>query len=518
MDSATIHTKKPRQISPVWIIPAVAIIIGVWILVQEWNDQGILIEIKFENALGIEAKKTKIVLLNVEIGLVQSVHLNENNDGVIVHAMIDKAYLDLLRPDSEFWVVRPRVGVSGISGLGTILSGVYIEMQPGPTTGIETIFTGLNAPPSTPLGTPGVRLVLLSESTRSLSIDDPIIYKGFHVGRVETVDFNIDKQQIFYHIFIESPFDELVTTNSRFWNTSGLQFQATADGLNVQASSLDAILKGGIAFEIPEGKDHGKPVSDDMPFRLYEDQEQGTDNTYQYYLEYVMLFSQSVRGLSTGAPVEYRGMNVGAVHEISIAGLNETDKNILEALDGRIAVTVRIEPARLGLEDNEASLAELRHDINNGTQGGYRATIETGNLLTGAKYISIDKYPSAPPEVLPNIDGVVFFPTISSGIEGMSRKVNDLLDSLNKLPLQSLVNNADTLLTDMQALTNHLQQNSENLNTVLTGDLYRQLDQTLKTFNHTMHQVEPIIQNLQEKPNALIFDYDAPPDPIPGKQ
>jgi paraquat-inducible protein B len=260
MAEANVSVKQRRRISGIWLVPIVAVVIGIWMVIDNLMSRGPEITIVFSTGEGIEANKTKIKFRAVDVGLVGGVGLDDDLEHVVVTAQLDKAARSLLREDTQFWVVRPRIGPGGVSGLGTLLSGGYIQLAPGAGAEGRRKYAGLESPPVTPAGTPGLKLTLTSEEAGSVGSGDPILYRGFRVGRIETDEFDVDSQKMHYGAFIEAPYDELITSATRFWNASGIALSAGADGLEVDIASLESLLVGGVVFGLPEGIRPGRPI------------------------------------------------------------------------------------------------------------------------------------------------------------------------------------------------------------------------------------------------------------------
>ena len=315
MTEAKAVVSERRRISAVWLVPIVALVLGLWMVIHTLRSQGPEITIAFSSGEGIEADSTKIKYRAVEVGLVKSVGLADDLESVVVTARIDKAAAPLLREDAQFWVVRPRIGPGGVSGLGTLLSGGYIQLASGTGKEGRRDFEGLDTPPVTPAGTPGLNLRLVGEHAGSVSIGDPILYEGFRVGRIETAKFDVASRRMQYGAFIQAPYDALVSSATRFWNSSGLSLSVTADGIQVKTASIEALLIGGVSFGLPEGSEPGSPVEAGETFELYPDYSSVNQRPYLHGLEYVVRFPQSVRGLRPGAPVEYRGIRMGVVED-----------------------------------------------------------------------------------------------------------------------------------------------------------------------------------------------------------
>jgi paraquat-inducible protein B len=515
-----------RRISAIWLVPIVALVLGVWMVIHTLLSQGPEITIVFSSGEGIEADNTKIKFRAVEVGLVKSVGLADDLESVVVTAQLDKAAAPLLREDTQFWVVRPRVGPGGVSGLGTLLSGGYIELESGTGEEGRREFEGLEAPPVTPAGTPGLKFRMVGEQAGSVGLGDPILYEGFRVGRVESAEFDVASQKMHYGAFIEAPYDDLVTSATRFWNTSGLSLSVTADGVQVQTASLEALLVGGVTFGLPEGAEPGKPVEAGKVFELYPDYASVNERPYRHSLEYVVRFPQSVRGLRPGAPVEYRGIRMGRVERVL---LTEMSGQGLTGKGEPIPVLIRLEPGRLELPDSEEGTATLASVIETAVRSGLRATLSTGSLITGSLYVYFDMYPDEPPAEMGSFAGHPTIPTIAGGLEGIQVRISALLDKLNALPLEELLDGVDQLLADvdaivasedMQSLPASLEATLAELRDVLDSvstdsAMQERLMRTITELDRTLQSLGNLLDTLEEQPNALIFNREPGDDPQP---
>ncbi|MBY4675316.1 intermembrane transport protein PqiB [Marinobacterium arenosum] len=536
MTTPDAEIRPTRSLSVIWIIPLVAALIGVWMVYQNWANQGPMITLHFESAEGIEAGKTQIRTLNVVVGRVETLELAENDRGVIVKARMAPNARRLLRGGSQFWVVRPRIGSGGISGLGTLVSGAYIEMRPGSGKEDRRRFTGLETPPITPPDAPGIRLKLVSDSAKSLNIGDSVTYRGYEVGRIETLEFDAEARQLNYELFIRAPFDRLVSQGSRFWNTSGVSISASAEGIKLAADSLNTLLAGGIAFEVPEGWPRGEPASDGDQFRLYPNQAAALEGSYSHYIEYLLQFDQSIRGLKPGAPVEFRGIRVGTVSGVAEALLPSN----VTGLQAKIPVLIRIEPGRMGLFDTEQSDQYVASWI----ERGLRASLKSGNLLTGALYVDLDLYPDSEPASIEVHQGYAVIPTISGGLQRLESKVFALLEKLEKLPLEPVLNQADASLAEARRALQQLNQTLQGVDTLLQSQptrqlpaelsatlqqirqsarslspdspLYDELGGAARELRATLNKLQPVLDTLNDRPSALIFDRAPQQDPMPG--
>ncbi len=518
-----------KSISVIWLIPITAVLIGIWMIYFHLSSLGPQIVINFKTAEGIEAGKTKVKIRNVEVGLVESVELNSKLEGVAVTARIHKHDEYLLKKDTQFWVVRPRIGKGGISGLGTLFSGAYIELSPGVSTEENYEFIGLTSEPVTPTGTPGLHITLESTSDQALHIGDPILYHGMDVGRIEHVHFNTQERTLYYNAFIESPYDRLITTNTKFWNISGVEIESSADGIRIQAGTLETLISGGVAFDVPKDLPRGKRVTDREFFIIHSNKEAINENRYKHVFHYILLFKDSIRGLRPGAPVEYRGIKIGTVTRTDVDYpeiTNVLDQNTL------IPVLVAIKPARMGFEDNEEVLPLVEEKIAELLQKGLRGSLVTGNILTGSKYIEL-QYDENMIQSLGSFSGYPIIPTLESQFEQIVSKINTLMDKLNSLPLTPVLNSADSALQQATTTLNELQNTTSQLDILLKqsteqnlvasiqstlenfkqlsadfseGSLtHEELQNTLRVMKKALAELEPLLLQLNQKPNSLIF-------------
>jgi paraquat-inducible protein B len=502
--------RSRRKIPAIWIVPLVTALLGMWMVYYTWQNQGPEITLTFSTAEGIESGKTKIRARSVQVGLVTDVRLGEDNQSVIVIAELDRTATPLLREDTEFWVVRPRIGAGGISGLGTIVSGGYVELDPGVGKAGQRHFTGREDIPVTKVGTPGLKLSLTSNQAGSVGAGDTIRYRGFQVGRVESATFEVENRQIRYDAFIDAPYDALVTTSTRFWNASGLHFSATASGIELSTGSLDTLLLGGISFGLPDGVQRGGAVENRAVFALFPNEHSINEHPYRYSLEYVVEFDQSVRGLRPGAPVEYRGLPAGSVKRVMLREM--VAKTGGTGQGAPIAVLIEIEPGRLEFGDTEAGRETLRRGIEAGVVNGMRASLASGNLLTGSLIVALDDYDDVKPKAMGDFAGYPTIPTTVTGLASLEHRVATLLDKLNALPLENVTNSVTETLREVERTV-------ASLNAILASDDLRALpgsiDSTLTELDRTLRDTSSLVDSLEEEPSSIIFSREPVLDPIP---
>lgn len=528
-----------KSISKIWLVPLVAVFIGAWMVYLHITSQGPLITINFETSEGIEAGKTKIKIKNVEVGMVETVELNENLEGVVITARIQKQDTHLLKQDTQFWVVRPRIGKGGISGLGTLLSGAFIELSPGSSNEENYHFDGLENEPVTPNGTPGLRVTLDSGGYRALEVGDPILFHGIDVGRIEFVYFNTEERTVYYNAFIESPYDRLVTTNTKFWEVNGIEVDLSADGIRIESGTLETLISGGVTFDVPNDMPRGEVVTKREYFTVFPNKDAIYENRYTHGLRYILLFKDSIRGLKPGAPVEYRGIKIGSVVRTDVDYdeiVNVLDRNTL------VPIMITIEPGRMGFDDDESALPQVKQEVFNLLKQGLRGGLATGNLLTGNKYIEL-QYDETLTTDLQYFSSYPVIPTLESQFDQIVRKVGKVMDKLYNLPLEPVIISTDEMLKQLTETLKEFKGSANQLELLLKqstdqelvagiksaldnikrltldfaegSPTHGELQNTLRYMKEALAQLEPLLTQLNQKPNSLIFSEQKNEDIMP---
>lgn len=527
-DTQAIVTPKSR-LSLVWLLPIVAAIIGAGMVYQHWQNRGMEIVIVFENAKSLEVKKTKLKFRNVDIGTVKAINFTDDGNSIEAKLTIDKSMQRFLRTDSQFWVVRPNIGSGGVTGFSTLLSGAYITIEPGKSEYYSDRFIGLEAPPISSPTTEGLKLKLASNGGKSLAVGNPILYRGFEVGAVETVEFDIESRKVSYGIFIAAPYDKLVTTNTHFWNSGGVAVTASSEGISVDIASLETLVSGGVQFDIPDDLGLGEHVTQSREFELYESKAAIKEGRVYEYLEYVILVDDSIGGLQKGAPVEYRGVRLGRVHN---PYLGFYQSNQIDSEESRIPVVIHIEPARLA-PNGEYDLAWFHSQFTQWIKDGLSASLETANYLTGALKVSLDISTTSVDEI-ESYGRYTVIPSSKSGFASIMNKTENLLHKLESLPLNELVSNANNVvqsantavlsankaIADTQTLFLSVENTLKEVSLTLQGmqpssPMYKKLEDNLQELERTLNMMQPVLQQIRSKPNSLVFSNEPPDDVQP---
>jgi len=521
----TIPPKRTR-LSLVWVIPIVAAAAGVWIAVTRILNQGPEITLVFSSADGLEAKKTKVNFNGMDVGLLTEIHFSEDHKTVIATAQMSPTAKTFLVKDTTFWVVKPRMNGLSISGLGTILSGNYIGMQLGQSHDSERHFVALDKPPFAS-DVPGHFFTLHTPQLGSLGEGTPIFFRKLQAGQV--VSYELDKSGEFLNVnvFVKSPYDQFVTPDTRFWQASGVDVSLSANGLQVQTESVLSILAGGVAFETPLKDKPLPPAAEGAEFTLFDDRTAAFRPPPRDPQTYLLVFKQSVRGLTVGAPVEIGGISVGEVTKIS----PQLD---VQNRDFSVPVTVTVDPLRYGVQfvntPTGESLSDIRQKVMDIMVGrGLCAQLKTGSLVSGALYVSIDFVPGMSSPPLDWSHSPVQLPTVSGKLDAIEDQVDHLLKNLDQTvvvakgtltnvnqvlvsanaliePNSGLVKNVnDTMVTARGTLTN-ADTMINNAGTLLSPDsaLMSQLDNLLQQGGGAAQALRVLADYLERHPEALI--------------
>jgi paraquat-inducible protein B len=429
------------RLSIVWLIPIVAAAVGAFVAYRAFSSRGPEITIRFETAEGIEAGKTAIKFKDFQVGLVDDVELAPDLSGIICHARMVPGADKWLTDKTRFWIVKPRIAGGQVTGLGTLLSGSYIGVDPVTEGKRERSYRGLEVPPIVTTNEPGREFVLRSDRAGAIDVGSPVLFREITVGSVLSSEIDPKDDFVTTRIFVRAPYDARVHPGSRFWNASGVNLSVTANGLQVATHSLVSILIGGIAFDTPEGESEATVAAANAEFPLYASQEDAEARHFTHTVPYLLYFDQSVRGLAVGAPVEFRGIQIGDVTDVRLE-FDPKEKRF------RIPVMIEVEPERF--TDPNISNAERRAALDHMVASGLRAQLKSGNLLTGQLIVSLDLFPDAKPaEVVWNAP-VPVFPTIPTPLEEITTNLTRIVQRLSALPLEQIGNDLRDSLASLR--------------------------------------------------------------------
>jgi paraquat-inducible protein B len=500
----------------IWLLPVIALAIALSMVVQARIAVGPEVVIAFRSATGLEAGKTTVKYKDVTVGLVKEITLSPDNAQVLVRVALGKNAQDLARADTRFWVVRPRVGISGVSGIDTLLSGAYIGVDRGQSSERQTQFTGMETPPALVNGMAGSPFMLEAEDLGSLDINAPVYYRRIPVGRITAYQLRKDGKGIDVQVFIDAPYDKLVTADSRFWNVSGMDLSVGSDGFQLKTQTVAAIMAGGIAFSTPENPSHGV-LYKQTHYKLAPDEETAMAPADGPPIRFQVRFEHALHGLNTGAPVEFSGVRIGRVTSV------ELDYNP----DGyRFPTVVEIDvyPSRMGnvLEklpkptgDDDLNTAIFTRDM---IAQGLRAQAASSNLLTGQLYISLDFVPGAAKVSVDATKRPFELPGINGGLTILQDQLTDIAKKINKMPLDEIGNNMNTTLVELNktlrmvnsqtlpAANLQMQQTQQTTQNLLAEDspLMINLMQSLQEATRTLRAVRSLTDQLDRHPESVL--------------
>ena len=457
---------RAQPFSLAWLFPIGAVALVVWLALRSLADRGPAITISFRNVEGLQAGQTKIQHRSVDLGTVESLELTKDMSRVIVHARMKRAATDHLTENSRFAIIAPRVGVGGISGLSTIVSGSYIEMYPGKPGEPKRDFVGLDEPPALPPDTRGRSFTLLTNDLGSLTRGSPISYRGINIGEVEDYKLRDGNQGVTVTAFIRFPYEDLVHPETRFWNAGGVDLTLGAQGLRIRANSWEQLLQGGIAFETPEEVLSKTPSPAGSVFGLYDNRRAAERAPLGPTLIYVADFEGNQRGLDAGTAVELQGIEVGEVTQSHLR-YDDRHHNLVTR------ATFYIDPERVRIMNMPRPANANQHEavqqwVEKLVGDGLRAQVTSASLLTGFKLIGLEMDPGAPRAHLEQEGEYVKMPSTTSG---------DLTAVLQNL--QNVLKNIDRATSGPQL-----------------GHALQSLDDTLTRLDKVTHDIEPDIKSL----------------------
>lgn len=523
VENATLN--KKTELPLIWLLPVIAALVSGWLIYKAVSEKGPEVTIDFPTAEGLEVDKTKIKYLDVEVGKVTAIAINADQKTIRVSARLDHNAENYLKENSRFWVVKPQIGLGGVSGLGTILSGAYIAIKPG-DGGPQQKFIGLPTPPMLKTNTEGTQFILETEDLASLHDGTPINFHGINAGEVISHKLNEQGNAIQMTVFINTPFDKFVREHTRFWIDSGIDLSAGAEGLKVRTGPLISLLGGGIAFHASE-RDTRAPVKpENSVFKLYETYEKSMQVTYNNPLKYALFFTGSLRGLAEGAPVQMRGITIGKVVDI---GLEIDEKNN----DIRTPVLVELEMDRIKQTQNLANVSDAVM-LERLIEQGLRAQLQTGSLLTGQLLVDLAFHTKNkfPPTKNINTTGYPEFPTTPSTLDEVTQSTQKIMAKIAQLPLAELTTEATKTLQGLQstslAATKMLDSANNTLGTAdkTFGSAQRvlgtfepgstrhyELDRLIQALTESAKSVRLLTDFLEQHPDALLRGKDKEPTP-----
>lgn len=519
-----------KRLSLIWLVPLVAAMVGLALVIRTWLQTGPTITIRFDTAESLNNGTTEVRYKDVVVGKVSSIQLREDDSGVTVEVELTPDAKRIAVKDSRFWVVRPRIGIGGVSGINTLLSGAYIGVDVGRSGEQQRDFVGLEKPPAVTHDQKGKQFTLTTLDAGSITIGAPVYYRRVAVGRVVDATLDEDGKRITVRVFIDAPYDRFVTDGVRFWNAGGIDLAVSSEGLRLNTQSLATVVAGGIAFQPLDERKPGEPAREDSRFELYDGIATALAPPDGPSVRALLVLRQSTRGLTAGTPVDFNGLVIGAIRSI------EPQYDVRQqSFYSKVMVELYLErlgPAwsalkGLAADSDRPALAVLNKLIDQGLTAQLRA----GNLLTGQQYVALFFKPGAKTRRVTAGDTMPEIPTAAGSLEEIQTQIESIVTKLDKIPfaelgadLRTMVNSANTLLRTFdqdiapqarRTLDNaatairSLEQNLTSPEAPLQQDTRRMLEQ----LNRTAASFRVLADYLEKHPESLLRGRPAAVEP-----
>lgn len=495
-------TRRSRRPSAIWLLPLIAVAIGVWLAWDTLSREGPTITMTFETAEGLQAGQSQLKYRDITLGTVKALSLSPDHSHVVVTVATSKQADELLASDTEFWVVKPRLFAGNISGLNTLISGSYIGMLPGKATTHAREFVGREDPPVLSSNEAGRTFLLKATRLGSVTLGSPVFFRDLSVGEVLGWDIGDMAESATIHVFVRAPFDKYVHDETRFWDASGLSVKLGANGIDVQLESLRALLLGGIAFDTMTSSGGGAVSPEGHAFPLFANREAAQAASYSRKVDLVSYFPGSVRGLGVGADVTLHGLKVGQVTDVRLVYDRAKDEILAP-------VHFEVEPERfLGIGQQVSR--STAQGVNALVDRGLRATLQSANLLTGQMLVALEFVPDAPPARVATEGDVFVMPTSESGgFAGLAASATELLHKVNTIPFDSLGRNLDQAAAGLDSLVNgpEVKQALVSLNATLASvrDTVRNLDAGLAPAMKRLPEIAAGLEKTMTDTNRLVL-------------
>ena len=491
---------KPRKgISIVWIIPIVAALIGAWVAYKAMSEVGPTIVITFKDAEGLVAGKTKVKYKDVDVGLVKEVDLSDDLKHVRVTVEMQKGSRDYLTEKTRFWVVKARISAGNVSGLGTLLGGAYIAMDPVNGGKFVKDYVGLETVPVVTTDEQGQHFQLKATRRGSLDVGAPIYFRQIHVGEVVSYELAENGESVNFRVFINEPHHIKVRENTRFWNASGLEVNLSAAGFEVDMESAVSLLTGGLSFGVPPDSPPGDVAEENKVFMLHENRADAYAQKITIRNKFLLYFDGTVRGLEPGAPVEFRGITMGRVVSVDL-GFDEDSQEF------HLPVLIELEPERFSEGYNDLTEAEHRSINEELVARGLRAQLKTGNILTGMLYVDLEFFPDAREEKIRYVEGMRVLPTVPTSIQEITRNVTAILDKVKQVPFDKIGADMTRVIANLDKTMVQADETLKTINNMFADDsaISEEIKTSLRELADAARSLRILSDYLERHPEALL--------------
>ncbi len=462
--------RRPR-FSVVWLIPLLAAAIAIYLGYRTLTERGPLLTLTFLTAEGLTPGQTQLQYKAVDLGTVESITLGPDHRNVVIKIRMNNVGAPFLTDHARFWVVRPSFSAGSISGLQTLVSGDYIAVDPGMAGGtFQDNFVGLEEPPGVRSDEPGHTYVLKAEELGSLGSGSPVFYRDVVVGEVLGYNIGNGFGPVTVNVFVRSPFDQLVRTHSHFWNSSGIAATVQNGAFHIEFQSLQAIISGGVTFDVPPEERSSAPAVNGTVFPLYASRSAAEAAGYQRKIPLVAYFDSSVAGLARGAPVEVLGIQVGQVTDVKL----QVD---LSTAKIRVRVAMELQPERVFSTQILPRNMTLKDSIQSLVNGGLHVEIATANYVTGQQVIALVMLPGTAASPITNEGEAFVLPSSPGAFDTLTASLSVISNKLSKMPFEEIGTNVNKLLItanntlegqQMKQMLTELSKTLTSTNTTLT--------------------------------------------------
>ena len=525
-----------KLFTSIWIVPIIAFLITISLAYQHFSQMGKEIRIYFDSSSGLKIK-SKVQYRNVAIGEVTKILLDDDSEGVVVVVRMDKGTKKYLNNKTEFWIVKPEVDSSGISGLETLISGAYIGLYTQKDKSFKKIFQGLNKPHKS--RGDGIYYTLTTNKTHiNVSKNSPVFYKNIEVGRIDKVELD-DNMRMNIVILIENRYTKYINISSKFWIRSALDINFENSNLNINLAPIGDILKGGLEFSTNFNIEEIE-IPKDYRFALYQSRSASLNKKLgvggTYIKRFIMEFDDKMSNINQYASVKFNDYIIGEVTRIEF-NYDIKDKKIKTKLETTIDTSA--------FYDKNIRYKDGFDNLKDAVIMGLRARVDTENPITNTIFIDLDFVEDDKNQTIKIAKNSNFiFPTYKQAESEIIKSLNIMLNKFKNLPLKELLvsttkliddsnkpitnlllefNNSASLLNkilaqkDMKRLPSSLNKTIKKLDKLITsmtklsdGDgeksiLASQFSDMLKQLTEASISMNKFATKLNKKPNSLIF-------------
>ncbi len=524
-----VESKKLQFLTSIWLVPLIAILISIWLIYQYFSQLGPEVVILFDESGGLKANQSTIKYRDVTVGVVKKITLQEGAKGVVITARMNVETVPYLNENTKFWIVKPVVSTNGITGLDTLVSGSYIELDSSRGEKEKRFFVGLEDPFIDPSSNVGRRYSLIAPEARNLQKGSPIYYRKVKVGKIEKLNISKDGSHVEFVAFVKSPYHELIKPHTKFWAMSGMDIDFSNSSLSLDFAPFAYILNSGIEFSTnPIYFDQNISVKDSDEFFLFKSLADAKERKFYTQVEnlkrYKISFDSPVANLGIGADVAFRGIKIGEVLEVKFKYDCNSTKIVSEIFVGIDHTIFK--------DDNRSGEENLKNAVKD---RGLRAHVDTTNPILGSLFINLYFDKNTSPEEIVSLGDFDIFPSSKSKKSDLMKDVNHLIQSIDTLvlsldstldasskPLVDILKSVRKLISkkDTQNLPKEINKSLKELQKILKSTQYlldadgansllaEQITIMLKELTTTSQSMNAFLEKLEKKPNSLIFGDD----------